>query len=511
MATPLVIGIDCSTTACKAMAWDPKGNAVSEGRSAHTLIQPRAKWYEQNAEDWWRGTVEAVQATLKEVDVARLEALCITHQRETFVPVDGQGRPLRTAILWLDERSHAQVQHLAQVIGQDRFHQITGKPLTPNPSITKIAWCVQHEPDFVAKTHKLLDVHAYLVYKLTGVYRTSRASADPMGLVDMRVHDWSLDLITELGLRVEQFPELCRPGEVIGRVSEPAARLTGLPTGLPVVAGAGDGQCAGLGVNATRGGRASLNLGTAVVSGLVSDDYVVDRAFRTLYAPVDGYYFLETVIHGGTFTINWLVQHFGCGHVDGGENLSAEEELEIQAEKIPPGSQGLMLVPYWSHAMTPYWDPAASGITIGWTGIHGVAHFFRAILEGIAYEQRLVGDAMMEAVGKTLQEYVVLGGGSRSDLWCQVLADVTGVPVARSGDAEATCLGAGIMAAAAVGWYPDPVRAAQSMTSTRGQFLPDPANHSFYGQLFSQVYEPLYPTLRPLIHRLTALSREVSA
>jgi len=510
MATPLIIGIDSSTTACKAIAWDREGNAVFEGRSAYTLNQPRPKWYEQDAEDWWRGTSEAVRVLLDGIDVTRVEALCITHQRESFVPVDAHDRLLRKAILWLDERSHDQVQELGRLVGADRFHQITGKPLTTNPSIAKIAWCVRHEPDIVAQTHKFLDVHAYLVHQLTGAYRSSWASADPMGLMDMRTHEWSAELVQPLGLCVEQFPELCQPGSVIGHVSQSAARTTGLPAGLPVVAGAGDGQCAGLGVNATGGGRVSLNLGTAVVSGTMSREYVVDRSFRTLHAPVEGFYFLETVIQGGAFTVNWFMEQFGCTCADEHGTLCAEEALEVQAAPIPPGSQGLMLVPYWNHAMTPYWDPAASGIIIGWTGIHGRAHLLRAIFEGIAYEQRLVGAAMMKAVDEPFTEYVVLGGGSRSDLWCQILADVTGVPVTRSVTAEATCLGAGILAAAAVGWYPDPVSAARAMTATGHRFLPDPANLAVYGRLFNEVYESLFPTLQPLIHRLTALSREAS-
>jgi xylulokinase len=167
-----------------------------------------------------------------------------------------------------------------------------------------------------------------------------------------------------------------------------------------------------------------------------------------------------------------------------------------------------MLVPYWNHAMTPYWDPEATGIVVGWTGTHSRAHVFRAILEGIAYEQRLVGDAIMDAVGGPFREYLVLGGGSRSDLWCEILADVTGVRITRSATTEATCLGAGILAAAAVGWYPDPVSAAQSMTATGKRFAPNAARHAIYDRLFRDVYKQLYPTLQPLIHRLTMLSRE---
>jgi len=296
------------------------------------------------------------------------------------------------------------------------------------------------------------------------------------------------------------------PGTVIGHVNKVAAAVTGLPDGLPVVAGAGDGQCAGLGAHATGGGRAALNMGTAVVSGIVSAAYLTDRAFRTLYAPIAGAYFLEAVIQSGVFTVNWFVEKFASDLHDSWLPLSPEELLEAAAAKVPPGSLGLVLVPYWKHAMTPYWDPAATGITIGWTGAHGREHLYRAILEGIAFEQRLVGDAMMAATGQPFSQYVAMGGGSRSNLWCQIIADVTGVPVVRSATAEATCLGAGIVAAAAAGWYPDAISAAANMAGTAGQFVPNPATQAVYDRLYSKVYRPLFPTLQPLLQHLTELT-----
>jgi sugar (pentulose or hexulose) kinase len=510
MSNPLVIGIDVSTTACKAIAWDRDGRTLAEGRASYPLLQPEPNWYEQDAEQWWLGTRAAIGQVLDQVSRDSVDALCITHQRESFVPVDGLGKPIRNGILWLDERCHAQVAALGQTVGAESFHQTTGKPLTTNPSLPKILWLKQHEPQIVAQTDKFLDAHAFLIHRLTGAFRTSLACADPMGLIDMQAHVWAADLIAELGLRLEQLPDLVPPGTVIGHVSDVAASATGLPAGLPVVAGAGDGQCAGLGANAT-GGRASLNLGTAVVSGVISQDYMTDRAFRTLYAPIAGTYFLEAVIQSGGFTVSWLVNQFaGDLRTEGATSSrvgpSPEEVLETAAAQIPPGFLGLVLVPYWNHAMTPYWDPAATGITIGWTGAHGRAHFYRAILEGVAFEQRLVGDGMMTAVGRPFKEYVTLGGGSRSGLWCQILADVTGIPIVRSTTTEATCLGAGILAATAAGWYPDVTSAAAGMTGTAERVEPDREAQALYERLYRDVYQPLFPALQPLIHRLAELT-----
>jgi xylulokinase len=327
-----------------------------------------------------------------------------------------------------------------------------------------------------------------------------------MGLVDMQTHTWSDELMTAFGFRPDQFPELVLPGQMIGQISESAVQATGLPVGLPVVAGAGDGQCAGLGANAIAEGRAYLNMGTAVVSGPFSAEYVVDRAFRTMYAPIAGSYFLETVIRSGTLTVGWFVDKIASDWGDTESALSSEELLEAAAANVPPGALGLMLVPYWTSVSTPYWDPAASGITVGWSTSHGKAHFYRAVLEGIAFEQRLAGDGVMAATGQPFSEYVTVGGGSQSKLWCQIMADVTGVPIVRSTTTEATCLGAGILAAVASGWYADAYQAAAAMTSTADRFTPNPETQPYYDRLYTEVYKHLFPTLQSYLNRLTELT-----
>lgn len=507
MSRELVIGMDVSTTACKAIAWDRDGSAVAEGRATYPLLQPQPSWHEQDAEGWWDGACAALRACLSQIDANEVQAVCVTHQRETFVPVDAAGRPLRNAIIWADERSPAQVLELERRFGRDHLHAVTGKPPSMTASISKVLWLVENEAPSIVPAHRILEVGAFLAHRLTGEFRTSIASADPMGLVDLRERTWAREVIEGLGLRVDQFCDLVEPGGVLGTVTAEAARASGLPVGLPVVAGAGDGQCAGLGANALDASRAYLNLGTAVVSGVVSDVYPCDRAFRTLLAPVPGRYFAEHVLRGGVFMIGWFVERFASDLRGDSGGRSPEEILEEWAAAVEPGADGLMLVPYWNNVMNPYWDPLASGITIGWTGAHGRAHFYRAVLEGIAYEQRLVGDAMMEATGQRFGEYVTMGGGSRSSLWRQIVADVTGVPVRRSTATEATCLGAGILAATGAGWFPDAARAAAHMTSMADLCQPNPETRRRYDALYREIYQPLFPRLQPLVDRLTVLTR----
>jgi xylulokinase len=526
MPARIVISMDSSTTACKAIAWDAHGRALAEGRAAYPCHAPHPGWNEQDAEDWWAGACRALRDCLAQVDARRLDALAITHQRESFAPVDAAGVPIRRAILWNDERSRQQVAALERRFGRDALHRLTGKPPSMTASISKLLWLVEHEPQVAARAAHFLDVHAFLVARLTGERRTSLASADPLGVLDMGRRAWASDLIAELGLRPDQFVELVEPGAPIGHITPAAAAATGLPAGLPVIAGAGDGQCAGLGADVAAPGRAYLNLGTGIASGACSDVYLCDRAFRTLIAPLPGAYYVEHILRGGVYTVAWFVEQFaadlraagaaGPGGADGlggagapggqaGRGRSAEELLEEAAAAVAPGSEGLLLVPYWNNVMNPYWDPLASGITVGWRGVHGRGHFYRAILEGIAFEQRLVGDAMMAASGQRFATYTAMGGGSRSPLWLQIMADVTGVPVVRSTTSEATCLGAGILAATGAGWYADAAAAAAAMTGGAARYDPAPEAQKIYDPLY-HVYQTLFPALQAALDRLAVLT-----
>jgi xylulokinase len=507
LSRDLVIGIDCSTTASKAVVWDSQGHALSEGRHTFGLLMPRPGWHEQQAEDWWQATSQALREAVARIDPGRLAALCMTHQRETFVPVDEAGRPLRTAMVWMDERSRTVLPLLDRLYGADRVHQLTGKPLSINPSVGKILWMRENEPAILARAHKVLDVHAFLVHRMTGQFRTSWGCADPMGLFDMREHRWAEELIRAVGLRLEQLPEAYPPGSILGEVSQEAADACGLPAGLPVVASVGDGQAAALGANITQPGQAYLNLGTAIVSGTYTESYTANRAFRTMNGGIPGTYLLETVLLGGTYIVSWFVNQFA--NVDAsalGLGLAPEEVLEAAARKVPAGALGLMLVPYWNSVMNPYWDAAASGIVVGWRGIHDRRHLYRAILEGIAFEQRLHTSGVEAATSQQIDSFVTMGGGSRSPLWCQIVADITGKPVYRSASAEATALGAGILAAAAAGLHPSVQEAARAMTRIEGtSFRPDGERHVFYSRLYDEVYCHVFQALRGYLDRLTEI------
>lgn len=494
-----VIGIDCSTTATKAVVWDERGNAVAEGRSTFDLSSPQPDWGEQNAEDWWESTKTALRRAVQVVDTRRIGAIGITHQRETFVCLNEEDHPIRPAILWLDSRAREEVAEY----GSEEVHRITGKPPNPTPGFYKMLWLREHEPGTMERAAKVVDVHAYLVHHMTGYWRTSWATADPLGLVDMESFDWSDELLELAGLSREQMSELRAPGEVIGELTDEVAGEVGLPAGLPVVSGVGDGQAAGLGANITETGRAYLNLGTAVVSGTYSERYSWGNEYRVLSGPIPRTYTLETLLAAGTYTVSWFVQKFAGIDTKGlGLDLSAEQILEAAAAELEPGSGGLFAVPYWNNALTPYWDFNARGIVVGLTGGHGKAHVYRAILEGIAFEQRLMTDGAESGLEKPVQQVIALGGGSRSSLWCQILADVMQRPISVARETESTCLGSGMLAAAAAGMHGSIKEAAGAMSGAGARFEPDEGRAERYDRLYG-VYRELYPSLRPVFPRLT--------
>lgn len=494
-----VIGIDCSTSATKAVVWDEEGNSVAEGRATFPLESPRPGWYEQDAEEWWRSTSTALREAVSKVDKGRIKALGITHQRESFVCTDEEGHPLRRAILWLDSRSYGEVEEY----GSERLHEITGKPPSMTPALYKLFWMRDREPELFARTSRVLDVHAFLVHRLTGEWRTSWASADPLGLLDMRSFEWSGEILGEVGLEEDRLVGLSPPGSVVGEVTEGVAKETGLPAGLPVVGGAGDGQAAGLGANVTRSERAYLNLGTALVSGTFSEDYAWGLGFRTLASPLPGTYVPETLLRGGTYTINWFVDNFGGIRTeDLGLDLSAEQILETAAAQVPPGAEGLLLLPYLNAASTPYWDSEARGVLFGLRGSHDKAHVYRAVLEGLAFEQRLQTEAMEEGLGQRVEKYFAMGGGSRSPLFCQMIADITGRPVASCKEVETTCLGAAMLAAASTDDAGELREVAATMSGEGAVYEPDEGTSAFYDQLYEGVYKELYPRLAELFPAL---------
>jgi sugar (pentulose or hexulose) kinase len=504
MKQDLVIGLDASTTATKAIAWNACGQAVAEGRAQVSLSTPKPGWFEQDVEDWTGAATTALKQLSKKIDMARVAAVAISNQRESFAQFDKNNKALRPGTLWLDERAHVETKELAQAIGAERLHDISGKPSDVTPCITRCAWLKKNMPSIWEKTAKTAEVHGVLTHFLTDHWHSSSASADPMGLVDMRRFDWSEELLGHVGLKRSQLPKLYRPGEITGEVSAHAAKVTGLKAGTLVIAGGGDGQCAGTGANVFEKGRAYLNLGTAAVSGSFGKTYAHHPAFRTMSAVAEDGYIYETAIRTGTFLVNWMVERLF--NINPKRNPDILKTLEEEAKLSPIGSRGLALVPYWSGCMTPYWDTSARGMIAGLSGNHGRGDVYRALLEGIALEQVMMTNQVAE-VTQAIDHYVIMGGGARSDFWCQMIADAGGRDVLRLETVEASSLGAAMAAAKGVGWYLTISQASAKMSGKPSKiFRPRAKQNKAYSELLA-IYRDLWPQVTSWNARLQAFAR----
>jgi xylulokinase len=492
----LVLAVDCSTSAAKAVVFGRDGRSLSSGRQAFAMAKTAEGRHEQNAHDWWRATSASIAAAMSDVDPARIAAIAVTHQRETFVCIDDDGEPVRPAIVWADNRSVPQVAKY----GSDETHRISGRVPDITPAIFKLAWLREHEPETLQRSARISDVAAYLHARLTGRWITSASSGDSLGVMDLASQQWSPELCAIAGVDPRQLPEIAVPGSVIGPVLADVAASVGLEPGTPVIAAAGDGQCAALGTGVTESDTMYLNLGTALVAGFVSSDYRWSRKYRTVLDAQGTGYLLEAFTQSGTYLVSWFIDTFAPALLAQGADpaCSAREvDLEQRAGSVPPGSDGLFALPYWNGAQTPYWDGGARGAVIGWSGIHTGAHLYRALLEGAAYETRLQVDGVEADTGQTVTGFLATGGGSRSEMWSQIIADVTGRKVTICAESETTALGAAMIATCAVGIHPDLRAAAAAMTRTVQTIVPRPEAVEQYRAKYER-YLQIYPTVREI-------------
>lgn len=504
MRGDLVIGIDSSTTATKAIAFDARGRIVAEGRAPIPLSNPHPGWFEQEVSDWTGALAKALKQLTRKIDAGRVAGLAISNQRESFAQFDSKDRALRPGTLWLDERAQQEVKDIVAELGAEAVHNISGKPADVTPCLYRCRWLSTHMPKIWAKTAKTAEVHGVLTHFLTGQWATSTASADPMGLLDVGAYDWSDALLKAARLTREQLPRLCRPGEVMGEVTAEAAKLTGLKTGTLVIAGGGDGQCAGTGANTFLQGRAYVNLGTAAVSGSYGKHYAAHRAFRTMMAVGEEGFSFETAIRTGTFLVNWMVEKLF--NVSPARDPGIFKALENEAKASPIGAHGLVLVPYWSGVMTPYWDSAARGVIAGLSGNHSRGDVYRALLEGVAMEQAMMTNQVADATAP-ITHFAAVGGGSRSDLWCQILADASARDVKRLETAEASALGAAMAAARGAGWYRTVPAASAAMSGKPSKtFRPRTKDSKRYQELLA-IYSELWPKLSDWNQKLVEFSK----
>ncbi|MGD8215323.1 xylulokinase [Aestuariimicrobium sp. Y1814] len=500
--SPLVIAVDSSTTSTKAIIVDETGKVLAEGRAEVPMSTPKVDFYEQDPREWWRTTNAAISEAVAELsgtNRARITHVSCTIQRQSFALVDHSGQPLRPGILWLDGRAAEQVRRL----GSEELHVLSGFQPDVTPSFYKLAWLNEHEPETMAKASKVVGVHAYLVYAMTGRWIDSRGTADSLGLFDMSQQEFSDKLLDLVGLRRDQLPELVDPISQIDVVLPSVSKGWGLSQEVTLVASCGDGQAAALGAGAIGTDEAYLNMGTALVAGVHSPTYEHAGVFRTDAAGLPGQYVLEIVQNSGAYLAGWFRAELGDPKLEG----KPDPALEAAAAAVPAGCGGLITLPYWNAVQSPHWDPIAKGAIIGLAGAHNRGVMYRSVLEGISIEMASNLKGLQETTGVPLTTIRVVGGGQRSPLWRQIMTDACGVGLTEVNQSEVSAMGAAVMAMSAAGVHGSTEEAAKAMASLGSTSEPNMEVHERYNEL-AEIQSQVYPALNNIFEAQYEFSKK---
>jgi sugar (pentulose or hexulose) kinase len=506
-----LLAIDVGTQSVRALVFDAQGRVLAKVQRPFepAYRSPQPGWAEQDAEVYWEGVVAVCQALWEDgaVRPEQVDGMALTTLRGSVVCLDAAGRPLRPAILWLDQREAGHVPDLGPAWGLGLRLAGAADLLAHFQRQAEANWLAEHEPQRWAQTQRFLLLSGYLHWRLVGDYVDSAAAQvgylpfDHRRLDYPRAGDFRWRLTP---IRREQLPRLAAPGERLPDLSAPAAHALGLRAGLPVVAAASDKACEVLGCGALAPDVAHLSFGTTATINTTQARYVeVQRWLPAYPASVPGRYNTEIQIFRGFWLVNWFKREFAQRE----QALAAQRAVPVESlfealvESVPPGSQGLTLQPYWSPGVRDP-GPEAKGAIIGFGDVHTRAHLYRAILEGLAYSLRAGRERIERRLGHPLRCVIASGGGAQSDAVMQIVADVFGQTVSRPEHHEAAALGAAINLAVGLRIYPDHAAAAAAMTRAGRSFEPRPQVHRLYDAMYREVYSRLYARLRPLYRRI---------
>jgi xylulokinase len=490
----LVLGLDVSTTATKAVLQDAEGTVKAVGTSAYPYETPRPLWSEQDPARWWNATGIAVRAALDaaDADATAVQAVGLTGQMHGLVALDARDEVLRPAILWNDQRTADECDSIREIVGRPRLIAITGNDALPGFTAPKLLWLQRHEPEVWARVAHVLLPKDFVRLRLTGEHAMDKADGSGTILFDLAARDWSSEVLEALGIEGRWLPRTYEGPTITGTVTRTEAAASGLRPGTPVIAGGGDQAAAAVGLGSVASGISSLSLGTSGVVFTTTDGPTVEPEGR-LHAfchAVPNRWHLMGVMLSAAGSLRWFRDALAPG--------VAFEELVEEAAHAPPGSDGLLFLPYLTGERTPYPDPLARGAFVGLTVNHGRAHLTRAVLEGVAFGMRDSLELMRSAGLPPPSEIRATGGGIRSDLWRQILADVLGAAIVTTSSAEGAAQGAATLAAVGAGWFDTVQDACRALVRIGEPTLPSEAAGA-YTHAYAR-YRELYPALAATFH-----------
>jgi xylulokinase len=490
------LGIDVSTTATKALLMRADGQVVTVASSDYAYKTPRPLWTEQHPHLWWQATVASVRQVLAQAGVApaEIEAIGLTGQMHGLVMLDADGEVLRPAILWNDQRTGAQCDEIRQRLGKERLIRITGNDALTGFTAPKILWVRDNEPEVYAQAAHILLPKDYVRYRLTGEFAADKAGGSGTILFDLAARDWSQEVLAALEIPTGWLPRTFEGPQVTGILSTEVAQAAGLRAGTPVFGGGGDQAAGAVGTGAVVEGVVSLSLGTSGVVFATADRPIVEpegRLHAFCHAVPHKWHLMGVMLSAGG-SLRWYRDTLAPG--------TDFEALLAPAARVPPGSEGLLFLPYLTGERTPHPDPLARGAFVGLTVRHTQPHMTRAVLEGVAFGLRDSFELMQQAGLAEIRQVRITGGGATSQLWRQILADVLNSQLVTVNTTEGAAYGAALLAATGAGAFADVESACASTIRITGSTTPGPASEA-YQQLYP-LYHDLYPALQRTFREL---------
>ncbi len=514
MSQEYVLSIDNGTQSVRALLFDSKGQLQAKGKvEIEPYFSAHPGWAEQDPEYYWKSLGEACDKLWASTDIlpSQVAGVGLTTQRGTVINLDAQGNPLRPAIIWLDQRQ-AEVRRPIRGLWGALFKLLGLSDVVKGfQTKAQAAWLEQNQKSIWDKTEKFLLLSGYLTYRLTGQFKDSIGCTVGYLPFDYKQHrwagkrDWKWQVAST---QASMLPELVKPGELLGHLTDVAAAHIGLPVGTPLIAAASDKACEVIGSGGVEPHIACLSYGTTATINTTNTRYVEPIRFIPPYpAAIPDAYNTEVMIYRGFWMVSWFKKQFGLREQQIAEErgIAPEALFDELVQSVPAGSMGLMLQPYWSPG-TRVPGPEAKGAVIGFGDVHTRAHLYRAILEGLAYGLREGKERIEKRSGVPITKLRVSGGGSQSDAAMQLTADIFGLPAERPSTYETSGLGAAINVFVGLNRYPDYKSAIESMTSIGETFEPCPKTSSLYNQLYRQVYLKMYGRLQSLYKSIRTIT-----
>lgn len=486
-----LLGIDIGTSACKVALFDENGAVLAQGAGEYAVQYPHPGWAEQDPEAWWAAVCSAIREMLAQsgLDAADIAGIGVDGQSWSAIAVDGAGKVLAPTPIWTDTRAQAICADIKRDIPEAELFALSGNPLQPSYTLPKVLWYKQQAPSVYQQADKILQANSFIVYRLTGEMTQDVSQGYGWACYDMRRSQWDVEMCKRLGVRTSILPEIYASHQVVGTVTDEAARLTGLRAGTPVVAGGLDAACGTLGAGVVAAGQTQEQGGQAGGMSLCTDVYAADPRLILSAHVVPDRWLLQGGTTGGGGALKWLRETV-CPELDFVEmsNLAAE---------IPAGSDGVLFLPYMAGERSPIWNPDACGVFFGLGYAKTRGHLIRAVMEGVAYALRHNLETAEDA-GAHAGVLRAMGGSANSLVWTQIKADVTGHRIEVPGSDTATTLGAALLAGVGTGIYAGFEEAVQKTVAVKRMHQPDEQVKAVYHTGYAR-YRKLYERLVPMM------------